>query len=96
MLFLTYPIDNWGDGQHLHRVMVAPLKLVDPNETERLDLAALNSELADASAEELLEWSRNTFGDDLVLTSSFGADSAVRALYASFAESSAVKTATAS
>ena len=57
--------------------MAAPLKLVDPNETERLDLDALNAELSDASAEDVLEWARNTFGDDLVLTSSFGSDSAV-------------------
>jgi phosphoadenosine phosphosulfate reductase len=57
--------------------MSAPLKLVDPNEPVRLDLTALNSELADASAEETLEWAKNTFGNDLVLTSSFGADSAV-------------------
>lgn len=57
--------------------MTASLKLVDPNETERLDLAALNSEHEAASAEDVLEWARHTFGDDLVLTSSFGADSAV-------------------
>jgi phosphoadenosine phosphosulfate reductase len=57
--------------------MAAPLHLVDPYEPARLDLDALNSELGDASAEEVLEWARNTFGDDLVLTSSFGADSAV-------------------
>jgi phosphoadenosine phosphosulfate reductase len=57
--------------------MASSLKLVDPNDPVRLDLEALNLELADASAEDTLEWARNTFGDDLVLTSSFGADSAV-------------------
>jgi phosphoadenosine phosphosulfate reductase len=57
--------------------MAAPLRLLHPDEAPNLDLDALNAELRDASAEEVLEWARNTFGDDLVLTSSFGADSAV-------------------
>jgi phosphoadenosine phosphosulfate reductase len=57
--------------------MTSPLKLVDPNEPQRLDLDAINAELANAPAEDVLEWAKNTFGDDLVLTSSFGADSAV-------------------
>jgi phosphoadenosine phosphosulfate reductase len=47
--------------------MSAPLRLVEADEIQRLE----------ASAEEVLEWTRHTFGDDLVLTSSFGADSAV-------------------
>jgi len=58
-------------------MMAVPLKLVDPNEPQRLDLEALNAELADASAEAVLEWAKHTFADELVLTSSFGADSAV-------------------
>ena len=57
--------------------MAAPLKLVDFEERPHLDLDAVNAELEAASAEEVLEWARNTFGDDLVLTSSFGSDSVV-------------------
>src|SRR6188768_325719 len=57
--------------------MAAPLRLLDPNEPLRVDLDAVNAELSQASAEDVLEWTRNTFGDELVLTSSFGADSAV-------------------
>jgi len=57
--------------------MAAPLRLLDPNEPLRVDLDAVNAELSRASAEDVLEWTRNTFGDELVLTSSFGADSAV-------------------
>jgi phosphoadenosine phosphosulfate reductase len=57
--------------------MAAPLRLLHPDEAPNLDLDALNAELRDAAAEDVLEWARNTFGDDLVLTSSFGADSAV-------------------
>jgi phosphoadenosine phosphosulfate reductase len=57
--------------------MASPLKIVGLDEEPRLDLDAINSELETATAEEALEWARHTFGDDLVLTSSFGADSAV-------------------
>jgi phosphoadenosine phosphosulfate reductase len=56
---------------------VLPLKLVDPSEPAVLDLDAVNAELATASPEAVLEWAKHTFGDDVVLTSSFGADSAV-------------------
>jgi phosphoadenosine phosphosulfate reductase len=57
--------------------MAAPLRLLHPDEAPNLDLDALNAELRDASPEDVLEWAFHTFGDDLVLTSSFGADSAV-------------------
>src|SRR5262245_60544448 len=57
--------------------MAAPLRLLHPDEAPNLDLDALNAELRDAPAEDVLEWAFHTFGDDLVLTSSFGADSAV-------------------
>jgi phosphoadenosine phosphosulfate reductase len=57
--------------------MAAPLRLIDPNEPLRVDLDAVNAELSQASAEDVLEWTHNTFGEELVLTSSFGADSAV-------------------
>jgi phosphoadenosine phosphosulfate reductase len=56
--------------------MASPLKLVEPFSPE-LDLDAINARLADASPERILEWARETFGDRLVLTSSFGAESAV-------------------
>jgi phosphoadenosine phosphosulfate reductase len=56
--------------------MASSLKLVEPFSTE-LDLDAINARLAEAGPERILEWARETFGDRLVLTSSFGAESAV-------------------
>src|SRR5688500_7448184 len=53
------------------------LKLVDIRDPAGLDLDAINLRLADASPEAVLEWARDTFGDQLILTSSFGADSAL-------------------
>lgn len=56
--------------------MATTLKLVEQSEPE-FDLAAVNKRLADAPPEAILEWARDAFGDRLVLTSSFGAESAV-------------------
>lgn len=42
-----------------------------------IDVEAVNGSLAGASAEAILEWTRARFGDDVVLTSSFGAESAL-------------------
>ena len=56
--------------------MVTTLKLVEKVEPD-LDLDAVNRRLADAPPEAILEWARETFGNRLVLTSSFGAESAV-------------------
>src|SRR5678816_1485898 len=56
--------------------MASPLKLVEPFANE-LDLDAINARLAEAGPERILEWARDTFGNRLVLTSSFGAESAV-------------------
>jgi len=55
---------------------MAQLKLVDPDHST-LDLDAVNSALAEASPEATLEWAGRTFGDRMIVTSSFGADSAV-------------------
>jgi len=57
-------------------VMATSLKLVEAPAPE-LELELVNSRLADAPAEAILEWAREHFGDRLVLTSSFGAESAV-------------------
>jgi phosphoadenosine phosphosulfate reductase len=57
--------------------MAQALKLVDPPRPPFLDLEAVNRELAEASPEEVVEWSQRTFGDELILTSSFGAESAL-------------------
>jgi len=43
---------------------------------EAVDVAAADAELADASPEEVLRWGFDRFGDRLVMTSSFGAQSA--------------------
>ncbi len=56
--------------------MAPSLKLVETSVPE-LDLDALNARLADAPAEAVLEWAREQFGDRLILSSSFGAESAV-------------------
>jgi len=40
-----------------------------------LDLASVNAELANADALEVIGWASDTFGDGLVMTSSFGAQS---------------------
>lgn len=52
------------------------LKLVD-SESGRFDLEAVNGSLAGAPAETTLRWVRDTFGADVVMTSSFGAESAL-------------------
>ncbi len=52
------------------------LKLVEPS-ASGLDLDPINARLADASAEAVLEWARDEFGDGLIMSSSFGAESAV-------------------
>lgn len=56
--------------------MKQSLKLVGKSAPE-LDLEALNGELESATAEEILGWTRDTFGDSVILTSSFGADAAL-------------------
>ena len=57
--------------------MAQALKLVESPARPLLDLEAVNVELRDASPESVFEWAHHTFGDDLVLTSSFGAESAL-------------------
>lgn len=55
--------------------MKQSLKLVGAQPVVELD--ALNQELETATAEEILTWTRDTFGDSVILTSSFGADAAL-------------------
>ncbi len=52
------------------------LKLVGPHHPP-LDLAAINDRLAGAAPETVLGWARDTFNGSIILTSSFGADSAL-------------------
>jgi phosphoadenosine phosphosulfate reductase len=42
-----------------------------------LDLDAINRDLADASAEDVIAWAADTFGEQLITTSSFGATAAL-------------------
>jgi len=51
------------------------LELVRPH--EGLDLEAVNAALADADAEEVIRWAARAFGERLVMSSSFGAHSAL-------------------
>jgi phosphoadenosine phosphosulfate reductase len=55
--------------------MKQSLKLVGAEPVVELD--ALNQELETATAEQILTWTRDTFGDSVILTSSFGADAAL-------------------
>lgn len=41
------------------------------------DLDTLNAELENRCAQDIIDWAANEFGDDLAVSSSFGADSAV-------------------
>ncbi len=43
----------------------------------QLDLPAVNRELQDMEASNLVQWSAATFGDGLVMTTSFGIQAAV-------------------
>jgi len=43
----------------------------------RFDIAEINDHLVDATAEEVIEWATGALGDSLVLTTSFGIQSAV-------------------
>jgi phosphoadenosine phosphosulfate reductase len=42
-----------------------------------VDVEQANEQLANASAEQIIQWAADTFGDRLVMTSSFGAQSAI-------------------
>lgn len=46
-------------------------------QTKPLDLDAANKQLAGADAQQIIRWAAGQFGDGLVMTSSFGAQSAV-------------------
>lgn len=46
-------------------------------QTRRIDLDAVNAELHNADAERVVGWAHETFGNRLVMTSSFGAQSAL-------------------
>ena len=48
-----------------------------PQLNSKLDLKALNQKFSQAEATELIEWAYQTFGEGLVLTTSFGIQSAV-------------------
>lgn len=46
-------------------------------EKTHLDLDAINPQLANATAEQVIEWASQTFGDGLVMSTSFGIQAAV-------------------
>lgn len=59
------------------------LRLVPPSEaapgtaSEALDLDAINARLEGARAEEVVAWGLETFGESMIMSSSFGAESAL-------------------
>jgi phosphoadenosine phosphosulfate reductase len=57
--------------------MAQNLRLVETTPADHLDLDTVNASLANGSPEAVLCWAKDTFGDDVVLTSSFGAESAL-------------------
>lgn len=56
--------------------MAESLKLVEAT-PRGLDVDAINEQLANATPEEVVRFTRDTFGDDVITTSSFGAESAL-------------------
>lgn len=48
-----------------------------PGSVPAIDLDAANAQLADATPEQAIQWAGDTFGDGLVLSTSFGVQSAV-------------------
>lgn len=64
-------VGNWAHGSLMQ------LKLVGSSSDGSVDLDVINQSLAGASAETTLRWTRDTFGDAVVMTSSFGAESAL-------------------
>lgn len=57
--------------------MAESLKLVAANAPLEIELGAVNQKLASATPEEVIRFARDTFGDDVITTSSFGAESAL-------------------
>jgi phosphoadenosine phosphosulfate reductase len=55
---------------------MAELRLVEDSNSA-IDLPAVNAGLEGAPASEVLSWTRDVFGDDVILSSSFGAESAL-------------------
>jgi len=49
----------------------------EDNQFPDLDLTSINEQLANASAEKIIEWGFQTFGDRLVMSTSFGIQAAV-------------------
>src|SRR5688572_29202893 len=57
--------------------MAESLKLVPASTSLEIDLEAVNAQLANATPEDVVRFARDTFGDDVITTSSFGAESAL-------------------
>ena len=55
----------------------APAAEPDEARAEDVDLEEINARLAGASAETIIEWGLETFGESLIMSSSFGAESAL-------------------
>ncbi len=53
------------------------LKLVGSSSDGIVDLDSVNQSVTGNSPDDCLRWTRDTFGDDVVMTSSFGAESAL-------------------
>ena len=51
--------------------------VMGPAISKKLDIDAINRQLADCGAEDIVQWARGQFGHQLVMTTSFGAQAAV-------------------
>ena len=49
----------------------------EDNQFSDLDLSPINEQLVNASSEKIIEWGFQTFGDRLVMSTSFGIQAAV-------------------
>lgn len=54
-----------------------PARIATPSELDAIDIDAVNRQLTPLSARKRAEWAVETFGEKLVLTTSFGAQAAV-------------------
>lgn len=72
------PAGQRGDPDGLHATSKAGMTVQPENAINRtIDLPGINQQLDQASAEDVVAWAAATFGDELVMSTSFGIQAAV-------------------
>lgn len=80
---IDLPSDQSTTVSHHPSLAIAPpqwkkaVEQPEDNQFAELDLAVTNEQLAQASSEQIIEWGFQTFGDRLVMSTSFGIQAAV-------------------